>query len=1736
MPKMILERFREIKARTAEIFELLEKIDNEEITVTETEEQALQEEYENLSAEIHSKDLSDIPFEEYDGFYDLGFNFEGTGANLDFNIIDTSNRYGTFRLKGCNIRNFDFNEAYDDETFDESFMQEHRENFLNKEVQEDVKKRFYRKILSIEDVLRYDLYENVSQDRLSIGAKNFFDKVPIDVAKSLDIEIFNTNTFSYTFRQRVENFEGSINETTLENILRETAESILSNRFLSLDLYKELLSIPKVHEIIPESSLIDFGDNNDLARKYLIRDISLRDIWNNREIFREKSFIQNLQDYEYEPIRYGGITEEKLFYIFDKYPDVANSLKSNSEHILDLAREFNLYLSEEKNKKNISSKIIEICKTDRNLEPETKTTLERYYSLDVIASSLDESNKYYFDSIMRYTTEEKIASYGIQPKIFEDSSVINLFYIYGLETVMEFDRANGNVFSKNDFAFAKKMFEYYFHYAGNVFDKDRTIYCKSDKEDYHAPYTMEEMQEAVRRMILYGPTDFNYSNLQPIDFRDFSKDFKNKFPDMFISEASPKELQDKFYSRTLEIGDFAIHPEWIDFLAGKNLEIGMKMPSIFFKKSEREDEISFYEAIKEINSQEPDILKFMVDNSKTIKLIERYYSRFALMYIENFDNIKNLDEFKDNLEKEIETKILAGIMEYGEPYIPEFFRKKHPELVLAEDAPEELKAKYYSLYFEKADGVNKAGLQKLTLEDLVNEEYKPFLEGKSFNLLRENDIIKNITQVFGLDTISRLYKIDQEALEIYCLNLENANTLKEVLQKYPEQYAKEELMQGLRLSDEEFKSKLQEEEFKAKFESLKAEYEKSLVSNPGFTLYLPEENKSKETLKQYEILSSSNMLHSSNNYLRDTYEQILGHMFGFLGYEEAKKLLAIPVIDEDTLSRIYEQDEIIKSLYEKKFEITGNIKIIGKLLEGVPNLMPTAEKITSKTTCKAFMSINRRMQEGYNGDIRTLLIEALEENNIPVDIEKINDLAEKVIGISTIQKLEKVREHNSVLIDTSIEENQKTKNMLKIHYRNALEYSLKNSERIDSSLVREYLQKEFSRTRENGDPYYSGHITSHLEDLVNFSKNLSENPEWSKKLNSSVTDNLKEESEKIGKGWIRKITTNVCNKPEKLSYEEAERLDFAIYPEGSKLEVETKATVGLKKLSKEEKEKIYKLLTNNDYKGLFTYGKAENMFSSLNYPYSQKFKEFFLKYEEEFISNPDLYSKFTVMASKFDNYLEEVGFNTRFTEGTLVPEEILLKMSSEVYPNIEVKNGEHELIYQAKDAGLTEEQVKIALNLFEDMRKREYQTIPQERAETKKFRGRIVNIDDPIHFSIGEITNCCQTIGNGQPGESSMIHSATERNGALFIVEELGENGKPIGIISQSWTWRNGNRVCFDNVEIPHKVLEQLRQTGGFDEIVDIYKETAEKMIDTDKAKLKKLVEQGKITKEQYGSMVIKDVAIGLGCDDLIGNLSKEKRSSMKSIPIVAPLEFGKTYTGASRRVLYSDAKSNVVGVAHNDDFANTDHIHYAEDVGSYGVKYEKTRDIFRRRGFDIDRDKLEMLSSIAQKEDRESIFRGSPSSISSVARKIGIEDIGFADADKLKIDMSDSGDWYIFSEETANGILILESGIDTSKPETELEKQDRKMAIGEYTKEIYEKMLEASSKGKAVTIDSYSLEKFVNEENFSRAGIKIEENGIFTVENPEKLKQKIEDYKKVLDTERRERLVITEKDEVEKV
>ena len=68
----------------------------------------------------------------------------------------------------------------------------------------------------------------------------------------------------------------------------------------------------------------------------------------------------------------------------------------------------------------------------------------------------------------------------------------------------------------------------------------------------------------------------------------------------------------------------------------------------------------------------------------------------------------------------------------------------------------------------------------------------------------------------------------------------------------------------------EFEDRLQDEEFKNKFEALKRGYVEDFIRNPGFVLHLEPEKRSRETLRQYKELSSSNMLHNSNRFSRDS--------------------------------------------------------------------------------------------------------------------------------------------------------------------------------------------------------------------------------------------------------------------------------------------------------------------------------------------------------------------------------------------------------------------------------------------------------------------------------------------------------------------------------------------------------------------------------------------------------------------------------------------------------------------------------------------------------------------------------------------------------------------------------------------------------------------------------------------------------------------------------------------------
>ena len=785
--------------------------------------------------------------------------------------------------------------------------------------------------------------------------------------------------------------------------------------------------------------------------------------------------------------------------------------------------------------------------------------------------------------------------------------------------------------------------------------------------------------------------------------------------------------------------------------------------------------------------------------------------------------------------------------------------------------------------------------------------------------------------------------------------------------------------------------------------------------------------------------------------------------------------------------------------------------------------MPGGEKATSKNAQKIYRSINQKITEGFNGNFEELLSESFIENGFNVNAEKINELRNNLVKMQTGMKLDNIREYNAEVINNGINATPQTKNMLSVIYRKALEQCLNKYERIDVTYIREYLQEEMFKLNDDGTPRYSEVVRNNFENLVRFAEELNNNPEMSKIVNNTIVNTLEEESRKIGRGWIRKIlSTN--DLPRQLSYEEAVELDKRIYPEGSELEVDTTPVVALKNLSKEELNEAMQILENNGYSNILTFGKLEIMFGGLILPVSENFKKYFLQHKEEFISKPELFSKFTKIASSFDEIISNPILNTKFSAGILSTKDVLNAFESieKIYEG--QAPGEEELATTMKDLGLEPVYFPIAQEIYAQMLQREHQTVPPEQGRTSRFVGRIVRIDDPIHIAIGDGTDCCQTIGDA--GETSMRHSALSNQGALFLVHELDEFGQAKRLIAQSWTWRNGNRVCFDNVEIPHDIIREFEKIGGFDGIMEAYEAAAEHMIETDRLALRQLVEKGRITEEQYRASVIKDVTMGLGCDDLVKNLSPEKRKLFEKVTPIFPEKEPSSH-------LYSDSKAGNILIRHNEEFDENDHSVNQSNVSNIGVKYTKIRDKITRRGKDVHRGLMKKAREILTREGKleGSSFEGlEGDGIIDYANK---ENLLKDTPDGPEIDgifemaMSTSNDWFILSLENENEITICESILtQLPNPKTLRGKLDNLMAKQEYQRELLTLIAKAASKEKQIRINPEREGIYGEIQELIDNGTISVTDGVVHITDKEKFKAKVEELDKGLEDARRGRLL----------
>ena len=241
-------------------------------------------------------------------------------------------------------------------------------------------------------------------------------------------------------------------------------------------------------------------------------------------------------------------------------------------------------------------------------------------------------------------------------------------------------------------------------------------------------------------------------------------------------------------------------------------------------------------------------------------------------------------------------------------------------------------------------------------------------------------------------------------------------------------------------------------------------------------------------------------------------------------------------------------------------------------------------------------------------------------------------------------------------------------------------------------------------------------------------------------------------------------------------------------------------------------------------------------FSGINLygPYNKTFAQFFMKYYKD---NPDFLTVFydyeeylyngnsiepqdflCAVHNNFNNITKNYPYmvvNGNEERSLLTPKFVIDHSIYVQYENIGY--GNQELANLVGKYGYNQNQFDYMQSIFERAKRQEgKQTLKiyfQNNDDAITFR--LLAKDDPLGFVLGNITNCCQCIDDA--GGSCVVDGYTNQDAGFLVFEtEAFENGKKAGtkrILGQAYVWYDPKTktVCLDNIEIPTKVLKDLR-------------------------------------------------------------------------------------------------------------------------------------------------------------------------------------------------------------------------------------------------------------------------------------------------------------------------------------
>ena len=614
-------------------------------------------------------------------------------------------------------------------------------------VPKDILNKVYNCYLSFNEFIEYQLEDKIPISCIKESDRRIVSKFGIDKCRELDWKLIN-KTLYYNMNINFRDVLMSIDSKT-ENI-NNTLYELVKNQIRPNDYTS------KMREVYADR-LFDISQISDTNTRRIMNEFNdgkttLKEMVSNWNLFKNKDLdFCLLNDNENQ----NHITSTMLKEFMSNYGNLVSLIIENNDiyTFINNMYSFNSKVEEEMYVKQFTDDILsKTLKSNDSSKSTIKLTDSQYKEIFKYSSAGDYLKLFHNDETSSISKEleklpqDYISSINIPFSELLNSNIFHFINKLGLKNIVDFDNENGNFLTKDNCKMLELIRNKYLN--ENVDSPDeRNFIDFYDENGKRRPYTKDEFYEIMRRIIVNRP-----SNITD-DYRDLNGEFRTRNPELFISEQAPMELQNLFYTKQITPSIILEHPEYIEFLKGKNLNSCFEIISVNVKNNDEKTYFkSFWKFIGD-KTDSDEFMKFIMEYSDVLDIVLNGKESNSYQYSIKF----SIDDDMNNISSKINEILKKLIIEKGIIYprhIPKNMKEEYPSLFLDENAPEELKKAFYnrtiSTEFILSNPSYKDFLKNIDLGALF--KYMPVIAINENNEYKgEISLIDGIKQVFGFN-------------------------------------------------------------------------------------------------------------------------------------------------------------------------------------------------------------------------------------------------------------------------------------------------------------------------------------------------------------------------------------------------------------------------------------------------------------------------------------------------------------------------------------------------------------------------------------------------------------------------------------------------------------------------------------------------------------------------------------------------------------------------------------------------------------------------------------------------------------------------------------------------------------------------------------------------------------------------------------------------------------------------